>query len=182
MSLPPRFGITNYADVVIEVPNLLDKNSIEELIQYANDTESSGLHRRGSKDPGTRASFYTCLVYRHDHTIYKQLNYVWEDYAKKLDSDISIIEPYEIKKYVTGDAFDEHHDDCANQDTKRKINLIIQLTDSSMYEGGDLFIGDYCASRTIGTGIFFPANVYHHVTEIKKGTRYSLIGHSWGPY
>jgi hypothetical protein len=179
--LPPAISDTNN---IIEVPNLISTDMANELKVFASDANISGLHRRGSKNALTNASFYTCLVFRYDNLIYETLKDVWDLYGVKIDPNITFIEPYEIKMYVEGDKFDNHHDSCGNPETKmyRKINLIIQLSNELDYEGGDLIIGEHKLSRGIGTGIFFPADVYHRVTPIIKGTRFSLIGHGWGPY
>ena len=184
IDLPPRYGDIDYSKEIIEVPNLVSTELAQELKAFASDSESSGLHRRGSKNILTGASFYTCLVFRYDNPIYEILNNVWSDYGKLVEPNIDFIEPYEIKMYIEGDKFDSHHDACGDPKTTmcRKLNLIIQLSDESEYEGGDLLIGPHKLSRKIGTGIFFPANIYHTVTTITRGTRFSLIGHGWGPY
>jgi hypothetical protein len=183
IDLPARNLEKDYREI-IEIPNLISPQLAKELKDFAQDEVTSGLHRRGSKNFFTNASFYTCLVFRYENPIYETLDYVWEQYGKKIYSNIEFIEPYEIKKYIEGDKFDSHHDSCGNIETMmhRKLNLIIQLSDESDYEGGELSIGSYKASKTIGTGIFFPADVYHAVTTINRGNRLSLIGHAWGPY
>lgn len=184
IDLPPRYDGVDYSKEILEVPNLVSPELAQELKLFASDTDSSGLHRRGSKNFFTNASFYTCLVFRYDNPIYETLQHVWSDYGKKVEPDIAFIEPYEIKMYVEGDKFDKHHDSCGDPKTTmcRKLNLIIQLSDESEYDGGELLIGPHKFSKTIGTGIFFPADVYHTVTTIDRGTRFSLIGHAWGPY
>jgi hypothetical protein len=184
IDLPGRLGNVDYSKAIFEVPNLVSPELAQELKAFASDSESSGLHRRGSKNSFTSASFYTCLVFRYDNPIYETLNHVWVDYGKNVEPDIAFIEPYEIKMYVEGDKFDSHHDFCGDPTTSmcRKLNLIIQLSDESDYDGGELLIGPHKLSRKIGTGIFFPADVYHTVTTITRGSRFSLIGHGWGPY
>ena len=180
----PRYSVIDSLKEIIEVPNLISIDQVKKLKLFASDANTSGLHRRGSKNLSVDASFYTCLVFRHDDPIYDALDYIWSNYAQKIDPNITFIEPYEIKMYVDGDRFDKHHDGCVNFENKvhRKINLVIQLSDELDYDGGDLIIDSHIANRTIGTGIFFPANVNHTVTPITRGTRFSLIGHSWGPY
>jgi hypothetical protein len=184
IDLPARYGVIDYTKEIIEIPNLVSAELAQELRSFASDTESSGLHRRGSKNLLTSASFYTCLVFRYDNPIYETLKHVWVDHGQKVEPDISFIEPYEIKMYVEGDKFDSHHDSCGDPTTSmcRKLNLIIQLSDESDYDGGELSIGPHKLSRKIGTGIFFPADIFHAVTTITRGTRFSLIGHAWGPY
>lgn len=164
---------------IIEIPDVLSNEQIDRLKAYANGS-TSGLHRRGSKDMFTTASFYTCQVYRLDDEIYEILAPIWSNYEHQL----SFIEPYEIKSYVEGDLFEYHTDSYFNlsQKVDRKLNLIIQMSDSDEYEGGDLMVGHFQCSRKKGTAIMFPACGLHCITPITKGTRYSLIGHGWGPY
>ena len=53
----------------------------------------------------------------------------------------------------------------------------IELSKSSDYEGGDL-VFDYDRhpmEKTRGTIIIFPSNLYHEVTPVTKGERYSLV-------
>lgn len=175
----PKNDPDYFSKYIVEIPDALSNEQIDRLKIYAHGS-SSGLHRRGSKDISTTASFYTCQVYRLDDEIYDILAPVWSNYEHQL----SFIEPYEIKSYVEGDLFEYHTDVYFNLEKKvdRKLNLIIQMSDSDDYEGGDLMVGDIQCSRKKGTAIMFPAFTLHCVTPITKGTRYSLIGHGWGPY
>lgn len=174
----------DYSRMVIEVPNLISKEIGDELKSFAANSEVSGLHRRGSKTPQIcKASFYTCLVFHHDHPIYELLDPAWKHYCNLKDPNITFIESYEIKSYVVGDEFGNHNDIITSVDDTlaRKINLIVQLSDEDDYDGGDLLVGPFKCSRKFGTGIFFPCQYVHSVTPITSGTRFSLIGHAWGP-
>ena len=179
VQLKPKNDPELQSKLIVEIPNVLNDVQIEQLRLYTQ-SEYSGLHRRGSKDINTNASFYTCQVHPLDHEIYNILDPIWSIYKHELQ----FIEPYEIKSYVEGDLFSYHNDTYLNLDEQvaRKLNLIIQLSDENEYEGGDLLINEYECSRKKGTAIIFPSNLYHCVTMITKGTRYSLIGHGWGPY
>lgn len=166
-----------FTDHVREIPNVLDDYQIARLRQALWD--NAGLHRRGSKDPGVNASFYTCLLGHLGDELYPMLNYIWEE-----NKNIIFIEPYEIKLYVEGDVFSWHRDGYVNLDenVSRTMNLIIQLSDESEYDGGELVIGDHRCTKNKGSAIIFPAILPHEVTEITRGERYSLIGHGWSKY
>ena len=135
-----------HPDFIREIPNALSTEQIESLINYAH-SENSGIHRRGSKDTNTTASFFTCQVHPLTDELYTILNPLWESY-----NNITFIEPYEIKKYVEGDLFEYHTDIYINlyKNVDRKMNLIIQLSDSDEYEGGDLKIFGHTCSREKG--------------------------------
>ena len=168
---------------VITYNNVIDLNTAQRLINYAN-SESSGLHTRGSKHPEMcDANFKTCLINDTNDLIYKKLDDIWIKFINENKPNITFIEPYEIKIYSTGDKFNYHHDGYGSVFSKidRKINLIIQLSDKNDYKGGELYVGPYMCSKEFGCAIFFPAHYFHKISEIKSGTRVSLIGHAWGP-
>jgi hypothetical protein len=169
---------SNYQTFIKEIPNVLNDDQIDRLVVYAN-SEQSGLHRRGSKSYHTVANFYTTQVFPFTDELYSLLDIFWEPYK-----NITFIEPYEIKKYIKGDFFGNHVDVYINlnENVDRKLNMIIQLSDTNDYEGGDLIVAGQVYSRQKGTAIIFPASLFHSITTITNGTRYSLIGHGWGPY
>lgn len=71
----------------------------------------------------------------------------------------------------------------------RKLSAVIQLSDPSEYEGGNLELlhvdqfPNPVEIRTQGTVIFFPSFITHQATQVTKGTRYSIAcwfdGHKW---
>jgi PKHD-type hydroxylase len=70
----------------------------------------------------------------------------------------------------------------------RKLSMVIQLSDPSEYEGGDLEIQplhlgapDPAILRKQGNVIVFPSFLMHRVTPVTKGTRYSLVAWMEGP-
>ena len=72
----------------------------------------------------------------------------------------------------------------------RKLSMTINLTDPTTYEGGDLMfdLGEHHAENKItakeareqGTVIVFPSFLYHCVSPVTKGTRYSLVNWTTG--
>ena len=69
----------------------------------------------------------------------------------------------------------------------RKVSFILQLTDDKIYEGGDLVLEHVSENppadivRKQGTLLTFPSFVYHRLTPVTKGKRYSLVGWFEGP-
>jgi PKHD-type hydroxylase len=87
----------------------------------------------------------------------------------------------------------DHHNDIVNDpsspfhNTIRKVSMTIQLSDPKNYKGGNL---EFCLPNSSpdekqitkateilprGTITFFPSFVWHRVTPVTKGTRYSLV-------
>jgi len=62
----------------------------------------------------------------------------------------------------------------------RKLSIVIQLSDPSEYEGGDLIIHNSHEKCIIdkkkGYTIFFPSYTLHEVTPVTKGERFTLVG------
>jgi len=67
----------------------------------------------------------------------------------------------------------------------RKISVVVQLTDPSEYEGGNLQImttGDpSTVSKQRGLIAIFPSYVLHQVTPVTQGSRQSLVAWVSGP-
>ena len=82
----------------------------------------------------------------------------------------------------------------------RKLSIVVSLVDKSKYEGGDFQLDlrnkeiDFKKKETqdvrniltlnelneAGTIVVFPSFLWHRVTPVTKGTRYSLVGWSLG--
>ena len=72
--------------------------------------------------------------------------------------------------------YDWHIDAMKNH--KRKISAVIQLSDQSEYEGGELQIqngGVSVAEKSKGSFIIFPSWISHRVTPVTKGVRKTLV-------
>ena len=79
-------------------------------------------------------------------------------------------------QYNQGCFFKEHKD-RGNGLEDRILTLIVQLSDSSDYEGADLIVNKKHTSKDIGNLILFDSGLYHEVTELTKGKRNVLV--SW---
>ena len=115
--------------------------------------------------------------------IYDKLANYYMLYTAKTNISINFLEHYEIKKYEEGDFFENHRDNYFALDSKqdRKVNLICQLSDEHSYNGGEFKLGSFTFTKKQGSILLFPATYMHEVTKVTSGTRYSLIGHAWGP-
>jgi len=176
-------SINEYAEGIVSIPNIITEELAYELRDFALNTDISGWHRRGSKSSHVKASFWTCLIPEHKVSLYNALDTAWEKYIKEKQADLTFVEPYELKLYEKNDSFGGHNDIVFSglENVERKINIIVQLSNETDYQGGDLLIRGTVCSKIFCTGIFFPAKFNHAVTEVLSGQRFSLIGHAWGP-
>ena len=84
-----------------------------------------------------------------------------------------------------GSHYDWHPDIGPNM-TKRKISMVVQLSDEKDYEGGELLINTgqlLVPSKKQGSVILFPSFLMHKVEPLRSGNRYSLVswisGNTW---
>ena len=79
------------------------------------------------------------------------------------------------------------HSDIGSGPTscKRKLTLVLQLSDSEAYEGGDLEVMPgaqaLSANRAQGCVSVFPSFTLHQVTPVKRGIRHSMTVWAHGP-
>lgn len=68
---------------------------------------------------------------------------------------------------------------------KRKLTMVVQLSDPDSYDGGVLELmpgtGTIAANRNRGQATLFPSFVLHRVTPVTRGTRHSLTIWAHGP-
>lgn len=74
----------------------------------------------------------------------------------------------------------EWHQDYGNHvGPSRKLSLVLQLTDPSQYEGGNLQIqtgkDPIAVRKQLGLLVAFPSYTLHRVTPVTKGSRQSLV-------
>lgn len=92
---------------------------------------------------------------------------------------------YTVYNSDNQDHYTWHLDSGTKLSSPRKFSLVLQLSDPSEYEGGDLELF-YSAEPTPvrkekGLVVAFPSTVLHRVTPVTKGTRRSLVLWCVGP-
>jgi len=90
-----------------------------------------------------------------------------------------IVEQIQYTVYKEDDkGFYDWHLDMGPNKSRRKLSLVVQLSDPSEYEGGELQINTgkvVLAEKEKGTVILFPSYLLHRVTPVTKGVRRSLV-------
>ena len=90
---------------------------------------------------------------------------------------VSLPKSADILKYEVGDEFKRHSDNGYPYEYRYRT-CIIQLTDISEYDGGELEIynkNKITANKTLGNTILFDSSLEHSANKILKGTRYCLV-------
>lgn len=109
--------------------------------------------------------------------------------------EFDYIEPIQFTKYGVKQYYNWHCDQigCHNSVNKtdnlnlnnkvRKLSVSINLSDPNEYDGGDLMLKQNGSNKNLtineikpqGSIAVFPSYVWHKVTPVTKGTRYSLV-------
>jgi hypothetical protein len=164
---------------IITKLNVIDPQLCDEIVRYGQCNVNPGI----DKYPEIfRTSFHSCLL-PLNHPIHEILTNVWKEIILHFQFDIDFVEPYELKRYTDEDFFGSHIDNyySLTDNLDRKITMVLQLSDQSLYKGGDLKILNKFASREKGSITAFPS-FFPHEVEKTEGCRWSLIGWAWGPY
>jgi PKHD-type hydroxylase len=92
-------------------------------------------------------------------------------------------EKLQLTHYRIGDHYGWHQDNGGGVLSNRKLSLVVQLSEPSSYEGGELeFLGlEPIPAKKQGTVILFPSYNAHQVTPVTKGERWSLVAWVRGP-
>lgn len=165
----------------------------EELIKFNNlilnleyhDATIIGDSSSGEKSLDVRSSKIKWIPHSND---WNWLYNKFQDMITEANNELwnfniyDIIEEIQYTEYHASDSghYDWHQDIGPGDASLRKISLTVQLTDSALYEGGDLEIwqgGEVRDKTPRGSGIviIFPSYMMHRVTPVTKGVRRSLV-------
>lgn len=99
--------------------------------------------------------------------------------------ELSEAQPLQLTRYNEGEFYDNHFDSIGSHfdPRPRKLSMCVALNDD--YDGGtfDFSVPSGVSAEKIATGtvIVFPSFLFHHVTAVTRGVRYSLVGWYTGP-
>lgn len=82
---------------------------------------------------------------------------------------------YTILKYTKGCYFKEHRDLAPHGTSNKIYTLIIELTNSNEYEGGEFILEGNVVEKNIGDVILFESYKLHELKEITSGERMSFV-------
>lgn len=101
-----------------------------------------------------------------------------KDYRFDIDG---IPHPLQLIHYKDGGHYSWHCDNNFMKFNRRKISVVVTLSDPSTFEGGDLILNTdgrkFTMDKEQGMVVTFPSFILHKVTPVTKGERWSLV--SW---
>jgi len=146
------------------------------------DNENSNI-----KDNSQRKSNIRWIDYNNNTSwIYKKLEgYVMEANNNIFKVDLTgFTEPLQYTEYEGEGTHYGYHIDIGPGKHKRKISIVVQLSDPSDYEGGELEIqngGTIVCDKGLGDVFLFPSILLHRVNKVISGNRHSLVSWVGGP-
>lgn len=180
--------------------NFLPNNFLDQVVKRGlNSNETEGTIAGNTIDKEKRDSRITWL---NDTWIYDWILPYVHQQNKEANWNFSLDYPEEIQftKYKENHFYNWHQDHLhkadSSVDDQRKISVVIPLSNSDEYEGGNLEFCDPIVPptkkeniisddlfRQRGNIILFPSFVYHRVTKVTKGQRLSIVmwirGEKW---
>lgn len=112
-----------------------------------------------------------CAVRKADPFYQELMDYLLQTAPEFVEFNVTI----SINKYEVGDYMGRHRDRMPI----RRRTFLVQLSEPSSYEGGDLTVDDFVSSREQGiVNLFDSQDIWHSVSEVTKGIRYSIV--FWG--
>jgi len=177
MQLDPHYWI---------FPEAVDPDVCNLIIGQGKDLEAQTAIAGGKVDPDVRRS---------------QIGWFPQDsWVQALMSDhirrgnawgfiLSALEQVQFTHYGHNEFYDQHMDAFKLEESMRKVSAVLQLSDPSSYEGGELLLQDtgtseYSAEpkfKPQGSIIVFPSFLYHQVTPVTSGERFSAVAWAIGP-
>jgi PKHD-type hydroxylase len=147
-------------------------------------------HGSGEDCLDHRRSFISWITpNQHTAWIYQRLTTILiENNEKYFNFDLNMIEVIQFTYYNSNEEghYKAHTDaQMWNLPHNRKLSFVMQLSDPSEYEGGELLLHTAFEPTTIrkekGLIACFPSYTLHEVTPVTKGERYSLVAWVHGP-
>jgi PKHD-type hydroxylase len=169
--------------------------TIEEIERIKTIGRRIGMNRAQTSGGGENCLEYrrsfTSWIQPNDHTawIYQKLtNLVLQNNENFFNFDLTMFEHLQFTYYNSAEegCYKAHVDpNVWGLPHNRKLSLVMQLSDSSEYEGGNLLLHNSAEPTIIqkekGMVVCFPSYTLHEVTPVTKGERYSLVAWVHGP-
>lgn len=182
----PTYQLENFGPYV-SFDNFFTGEECDNIIKEMTELQQAKVSYDGVKNAKVRSAQVGSLeAADHNRWIFEKIgNAIQQCNSECYKYDIiGFFEAVQLLKYEVGDFYDWHMDFDNKQYSIRKLSAVIQLSDPSEYEGGELeFFRNGKAPKDRGTMIVFPSFLYHKVHPITKGTRRSVaVWISGNPY
>lgn len=160
-----------------------DDKQITDIVKLSSNLETERGTAGGSSSDGYRSSRIRWIPYDD------KSRWLYEMLGNMANSANQALWNFNIAAMTENIQFGEYHAsekghydwhlDIGTGSFKRKISIVVQLTDPKEYEGGDLELlfgrEPQRTARGKGNVTIFPSYALHRVTPVTKGVRQSLV-------
>lgn len=185
-----------------EVSSFDNELQTSEIIQTTNNQLDIDRRRRSSKHSWIPSSHWIHGLLWHYVTLANRDNFLYDiecidggmvQYTKYNKGDFyawhsDTLIDYSYKPKYTRTETESIAEDKFNLlgESSRKLSFVMQLTDESEYEGGEVQVMDstgelYSVPKERGAVIIFDSRLTHRVRKVRSGVRKSLVGWAVGP-
>ena len=166
--------------MIATAKNFLSRDECQKVITLSDKNGFSiGTVGKEREKSSIRDSNVTCLRPSPDTTwLFERLEAAISQMNNAYKYDLlGFYEGVQIATYTHGGNYDWHIDLGPGENSRRKLSMSIQLSDSDSYDGGELEFmnNEQKTEKAIGTLIVFPSFLQHRVTPVISGTRQSLV-------
>lgn len=168
-----------------------DESTCQKIVaaMSASEEAPSALYGRsssGSVDETMRKSQRHALQPEFVDLVRMELHESKSEIEEHFEIDLYNCEDPQFLRYRVGDFFVAHQDGNTGMlrldQENRRISVVILLTPSDAYTGGDLVLHDYrnkvsrrpFSKKGVGTLVAFPSETTHEVTPVTSGERLSI--------
>jgi hypothetical protein len=162
---------------------IYDKPICDGVINSITDWEIAGYYIKvnGNRDvatvlrPDKRNSLRSNIIIKKGEPTYDNLNKTFNSLGYKLVKDEIL---GSVLKYEEG-GFLAKHCDLSDAWPNRLFCVIIQLNDSTDYEGCEMVYymkdGDFIMNKSLGNTLIIKPDIHHEVKLLTRGVRHSMI-------
>lgn len=151
----------------------------KEYPEFASVGENGGEVRRETRDVYVRNIFLN----ERTNGLFDKMMFI-ADMTNQAHFDFEIagiMHGLQLLEYTSNETkqhYDWHVDIGGDSSYGRKISMVVQLSDPSEYDGGELQVDEgkpVTMPKERGSVILFPSYMRHRVTPVTRGTRWSLV-------
>ena len=167
-----------------EIPAIVCDNIVSRGLELTEEQASVGEGENGIVDENVRKSRISWFDTGKDAWLYHVL---W-GYMVRANTnagwnfDIKEQQQPQFTVYDKSFFYDFHEDASYHEDNMRKLSLVVFLSETTDYDGGNFEFREPAeVPAEKGSILVFPSFLYHRVTPVESGLRYSLVNWFTGP-
>lgn len=165
------------------------KKIIEIGEKYTKEEATIGGQKPGQDISRIRQSEVSWIDFNNETSwLYDELAYIVRQLnGQFFEFDLyGFVEHFQYTVYrPDGDHYDWHMDKGVKSNSPRKLSIVLQLSDPSEYDGGELElftqVNPVVIKKEKGLICAFPSWIMHRVTPVTRGTRRTLVVWVAGP-